>query len=177
MDDELELRYRRPELHDAEALYLQKNDPIVVRTLGGFSHGYSRPEIEQWIRRVQTASSDVIFSICVPVDECIGHLGFYEIDHRVRSAEFGIMVGAKDYWGRGIGGRSVRWALNYGFAELALHRIRLSVLASHESAIRLYLSSGFTIEGRHRHVQWRDGKWIDSLSMGILEDDWRCGAG
>lgn len=177
MDDEIELRYRRPEMCDTDALYTQKNDPIVVRTLGGFSNGYSRPEIEQWIRRVQTASSDVIFSICVPVDECIGHLGFYEIDHRVRSAEFGIMIGARGHWGRGVGKRSVRWALDYGFGELALHRIRLTVLASHEPAIKLYLGCGFTIEGRHRDVQWRAGKWHDSLSMSILEDDWRCGAG
>jgi hypothetical protein len=32
---------------------------------------------------------------------------------------------------------------------------------------------GFVEEGRKRRVNWVDGKWQDSIIMGILEDEWR----
>jgi RimJ/RimL family protein N-acetyltransferase len=32
--------------------------------------------------------------------------------------------------------------------------------------------SGFVMEGRKRQAVWMDSRWEDSLTMGILRDEW-----
>jgi RimJ/RimL family protein N-acetyltransferase len=32
--------------------------------------------------------------------------------------------------------------------------------------------SGFVMEGRKRQAVWADNQWEDTLSMGILRDEW-----
>ncbi|HEY5842427.1 MAG TPA: GNAT family N-acetyltransferase, partial [Mycobacterium sp.] len=137
------LQFRKPEPSDVDALYRQKNDPLVISSLGGFSRGYARRDIDDWIERMRTAKSDAVYVISEEGGSCIGHLGLYDIDHRTRSAEFGIMIGDPAWWGRGIGTRCVEWSLRYGFDELALHRIHLSVLVDNHRALRLYERCGF----------------------------------
>jgi len=57
----------------------------------------------------------------------------------------------------------------YGFAHLGLHRIWLLVLATNKPAIALYKAVGFSVEGTLRQAVFRSGKWVDYLSMSILE--------
>jgi RimJ/RimL family protein N-acetyltransferase len=35
------------------------------------------------------------------------------------------------------------------------------------------LTSGFKEEGRIRKHNWKDGQWVDTLYMGILDDEWQ----
>lgn len=172
MDNEVELRFRKPEPFDVEALYKQKNNALVTATLGGFSTGYARRDIEQWVERMRTATSDAVFVVADSADSCLGHVGLYNIDHRARAAELGIMIGVQSAWGKGLGTRCIRWMVAFGFNEMALHRIHLSVLEHNPRAVSLYERCGFMVEGRHRHVQWRDGHWLDAISMSVLESDW-----
>lgn len=177
MHIELErVRLRKPEPGDVEALFAQKNDPEVASQLGGFSKGYSRADLARWIEAHNAAKDEALYVIADAEDRCLGHVGLYKIDHRIRSAEFAIMIGDKRSWGAGIGRACTSWALRYGFDELALHRIYLDVLETNERARKLYESLGFQVEGRHRHAQWKGGRWLDVVAMGLLEDEWRAHA-
>jgi RimJ/RimL family protein N-acetyltransferase len=162
---------RRPEPRDAEALYAQKNDPDVANLLGGFSRGYSHADILAWIERHRSAPDEALWVIADEADRCLGHVGLYKIDGRVRSAEFAIMLGDKPSWGRGIGKRVTRFALEYGFRVLNLHRIELTVLATNERARKLYERLGFRTEGVLRHAQFKAGSYVDVVVMGLLEHE------
>ena len=167
------VRLRKPEPTDIEALFIQKNDPEVAARLGGFTKGYTRADIGRWVEFHAAARDEALYVIVDAEDRCLGHVGLYKIDHRLRAAEFAIMIGDKSKWGTGIGRACTGWALRFGFDELALHRIYLDVLETNERAVKLYESLGFQLEGRHRHAQWRSGRWVDLLSMSLLEDEWR----
>jgi RimJ/RimL family protein N-acetyltransferase len=82
---------------------------------------------------------------------CIGHVGLYQIDYRVRKADFGILIGDTNQQGKGIGKAVSCVILDYGFQQLNLHKISLSVLATNERAIKLYHSIGFQKEGIMRN--------------------------
>ena len=41
-----------------------------------------------------------------------------------------------------------------------------------KGAIRLYETLGFTHEGRAREMIWHEGRWWDSVDMGMLEGEW-----
>lgn len=163
---------RKPELTDITALYRQKNDEAVRSLLGGFSTGYSRKDIERWIQKRLEPGDDVVAVIArMPENECIGHVGLYQIDHRVRAAEFAIVIGEAAARGQGIGRLCTRYAVDYGFRELNLNRISLQVLATNDRAIGLYRSIGFQEEGRLRHGQYRNGQYVDVVLMSILRGE------
>ncbi len=101
----------------------------------------------------------------------IGSCSFFNLDHRNRSSEFGIMIGEKSYWNKGYGTEAVRLLCQHGFNTLNLNRIYLRVFETNPRAIRAYEKVGFTHEGRQRKAEFREGKYIDVLVMSILKDE------
>lgn len=165
---------RQPEERDAPLLYRYRNDREVVESLGGFSRGFSLAEVEDWIKRHRAAKNEVLWVIASgDTDECIGHVGIYDIDHRVRSGEFGILIGDKARWGKGIGRTATLAAMRYAFEELNLHRLHLTALRSNKKAIGLYERLGFQHEGLLREAQFRAGAYADVVIMSMLESEWR----
>ena len=80
-------------------------------------------------------------------------------------AEFGICV-AKGYWGHGIGGALLRETLNWA-DSCQISKLNLSVLATNESAIRLYAKHGFETEGvLKKDRKHADGRYYDTVLMG-----------
>jgi RimJ/RimL family protein N-acetyltransferase len=169
---------RRPEPKDIEQMYGYRNDPDVARMLGGFSVGFSRQDLEDWIERHRNRTDEIIWVIATkPSDDCIGHVGLYEIDYRVAKAEFAICIGDKTKWTKGLGAAIGKAVLRYAFRELNLHKVSLEVLDFNEAAIKLYEKLAFKLDGRLRADQFRDGKHVDSLVMSILAEEWESAHG
>jgi RimJ/RimL family protein N-acetyltransferase len=165
---------RRPEPKDVEQLYQYRNDWNVIRQLGGFSSGYSLRDISDWIEYHRAQKDEIIWTIAdKKEDRCLGHVGLYRIDHRIRKAEFAILIGNSKWWRKGLGQEVSRGVLDFAFRELNLHRVELTVLATNSAAIHLYRKLGFTEEGVIRQGQFRDGEYVDIVTMGLLEHEWR----
>lgn len=164
---------RRIEPKDLDAFYDQKNDPEIAALLGGFTIGYSTEELRDWLEHHRKRQDECIWAIArLADDSCLGHVGFYQIDYRIRSAEYAIMIGDRARWGSGIGKICTRFAIDYGFRELNLNRIHLSVLSSNERAIRVYQAIGFREEGRLRQAQYKGGQYLDVILMALLREEY-----
>lgn len=164
---------RKPEPRDIPALYDQKNDGAIARLLGGFSVGYSEADLAQWVEFHRTRKDEALWVIADHgTDACVGHAGLYEIDYRIRAAEFAIMLGDQATWGKGLGTACTRFAVEYGFRQLNLNRVHLSVLASNDRAVRLYERIGFQREGLLRQAQYKDGEYLDVIVMGLLRSEY-----
>ena len=68
---------------------------------------------------------------------------------------------------------AMRLILGYGFRELNMHRIELTVFDYNEPAMKLYEKLGFTREGTSRERLRRDGTWYDMHQYAMLEDEWK----
>jgi diamine N-acetyltransferase len=101
----------------------------------------------------------------------IGGCGLHEIDWRNRWAELGIIIGARDYWGRGYGTDAVQTLCGLAFNTLNLNRIFLRVFADNARAIRCYEKVGFRNEGRLRQHDFNNGAYRDVLLMGLLRNE------
>jgi RimJ/RimL family protein N-acetyltransferase len=106
-------------------------------------------------------------------DHLIGSCSIFDIDTRNRSAELGIVIGEKDYWGKGYGSDAVRTLLNFAFGEVNLNRVYLRVFAYNQRAIRSYKKCGFQHEGTARQAQFREGRYHDVHLMAILFEEWQ----
>jgi [ribosomal protein S5]-alanine N-acetyltransferase len=169
---------RRPEPVDLEKLYIQKNDPEIAALLGGFTLGYATTDLRDWLEFHQKRNDEVIWAVVEQESKrCVGHVGIYQIDYRIRDAEFAIMLGDRTIWGRGLGKACTQFAIDFGFRELNLNRIHLSVLATNERAIHLYQALGFQDEGRLRQAQFKTGHYVDVVLMSMLRSEYELNAG
>ncbi|MCZ6672615.1 MAG: GNAT family protein [Verrucomicrobia bacterium] len=165
---------RKPEPKDVDFLYQIRNDYEVTRSLGGFSSGYSRQDLNEWVEDHRKKHDELLWTIARKEnDECLGHVGLYHIDPRVRCCEFAILIGKRQEWGKGLGTRVTQAVLDFGFIHLNLQRIYLYVLCSNLRAIAVYRKLGFQEEGVLRRHQYRDGEYQDVMVMGLLEDEWQ----
>lgn len=166
------LRFRLPEPEDLSDFYSMRNDHEATASLGGYSPGMTRKTAAEWLAGRGSPGRDLIFMIEHDAKEgIIGHVGLYQLDHRIRSGEFAILIGDRNYWGQGLGEIATRFMIEYGFTQLNLNRIQLEVLTSNHRAIRLYEKTGFVVEGTRRQVQFKDGQYHDYHLMSILLKD------
>lgn len=101
----------------------------------------------------------------------LGTTALHDVNHFHRSAEFGIMIGEKDCWGKGYGTETARLMLDYGFGRLGLHNIMLRVFSVNERAVRAYLRAGFQEIGRRRECLRTGSAVCDEIYMDCLAGD------
>ncbi|HRF48673.1 MAG TPA: GNAT family protein [Anaerolineales bacterium] len=139
----------------------------------------SQAQEEKWYERNLQAGYEQAWAIdAQPNDMAMGpwqHIGscsFRDIDWRIRAGEVGIMIGFKEYWGRGFGTDALQTLVAWGFYSLNLNRVTLRVNADNTRAIRAYEKVGFVLEGRLRQARFANGAFGDELLMAVLREDW-----
>lgn len=170
------IRFRSIEKDDLEAFKNWMNDPEVRAGLSLYAP-LSSFEEEQWFESVmQRPKDERPFGIEVRDGagwKLVGNLAFFDIHWRTRSAEFGIFIGDKAYWNQGYGTEAVRLLVRHGFETLNLNRVYLRVFEDNPRARRAYEKAGFTLEGRQRQAEFRQGRYWDVLMMSILRAEWQ----
>jgi RimJ/RimL family protein N-acetyltransferase len=142
-----------------------------VMTLGSFSIGPHTMEAieERYERRSKDDPHGVRFTVYERATlRPIGDAGLRNISHRHRVAEFYIMIGERDAWGKGYGTEVTQLVLSYGFTVLDLHNIMLGTFSFNERAIRAYKRAGFREFGRRRQSLRVGGKLHDMVYMDCL---------
>ncbi len=102
--------------------------------------------------------------------DLVGCCGLHYVDWRLRSAEFGVFLGAKAR-GKGLGREALELMFDYGFREMNLHKIWCEIY-DNNTAIDFYRSFGFVDEGVLRDNYFCNGKYGNSIRMSVLEDEW-----
>jgi RimJ/RimL family protein N-acetyltransferase len=126
-------------------------------------------EYEQLIR----SPKDVVFAVVdKESDTHIANVGLYCIEWIGRSAELRIVIGERDFWGRGYGTEATKLTVAYGFEKLNLNSVYLGVNAEHVGAIKAYQNAGFVREGTMRQYIYRNSRYYDAIRMSILREEY-----
>ena len=124
------------------------------------------PSEDLWRQRMQAVDPNAHLLVACAGDEVVGQLGLYVSPNPRRRHVAEIGMGVRDDWqGRGVGGALLRAALALADGWLQVRRIELQVYADNARGIALYARHGFAEEGRHRDYAYRDGGYIDAVSM------------
>ena len=127
------------------------------------------PSLDLWRQRLQVVDPNAhVLLACVGV-EVVGQLGLYAASHPRRRHVGDIGMGVRDDWqGRGVGTALLGAAIDLADRWLQLRRLELQVYADNTAGIALYARHGFIEEGRHRDFAFRDGAFVDALSLARL---------
>ena len=129
---------------------------------------------DSWISADRANPNSYLFAIrTLAEDQFMGVTALANLHIQARHAEFGVNIANPDYQNQGYGGEVTEIMLRYGFMELNLNRVWLSVFSYNTRAIRLYEKVGFVHEGTEREMLFRDGQYYDLIKMGILRREWQ----
>jgi RimJ/RimL family protein N-acetyltransferase len=153
----------------APAMYRWMCDPEVAGNIG-LTREPSLESTLAWIELQRTDASIEAFGILAG-DEHIGNVVLDQIDRYHGKARFSIYLGEAPTRARGAGTTAGYLALEWGFRELGLEKIWLTVHERNEIAIRSYERLGFVREGLLRGEFLLDGERLPLVYMGILRDE------
>jgi RimJ/RimL family protein N-acetyltransferase len=149
------------------------NDPEVTR----FTRRYLPMTLAGQVELLRSAEGKTnAFMVAIvrkQDDQLIGAMGLHDIDPRHRNAWFGITIGDKSAQGKGYGTEATKLILDIAFLTLNLNRVYLYVYEYNERARHVYEKLGFKTEGRLRQDCFWDGRYWDSIVMGILREEWK----
>jgi RimJ/RimL family protein N-acetyltransferase len=165
---------RSSEPSDAERAFGWFNDGEVLQYLN-VRYPISRTGEQALIEaRASSLTSfvDPHFAIETKDGTHIGFIDFHQPSAENRCATLGITIGDKAYWSKGYGADAVRTLLRFGFEEMNLHRIDLTVDARNARAQACYRNCGFVEEARLRQHRYANGAYHDTLWMSVLRHEW-----
>ena len=161
--------YLRPlERGDAAALAGWFNDEEVRSYVASWRPMTVAGE-EAFLDNLVKADSDFIFGIMLKDgDRLVGATGLHQIDAKNRSAMFGIIIGDKSAWGRGVGTAATYMMTAWAFDHVNLNRVWLHVHEDNLRAVRVYDKVGYANEGVLRQHVWKNGEYKDCFTMAMV---------
>lgn len=145
------------------------NNPDVCRFNDHHRFPLYREQMRAYYETVIKSRSNLILAIIdIASDRHIGNVALESIDLVNRSAEFAIIVGDKEAWGKGIGEEAGRLLIRHGFNELNLHRIACGTSRENVGMQKLATKLGFQEEGTQREAMFKHGVYQDLIQYGLL---------
>lgn len=166
-----QITLRSPEAKDTESMYQYRNDPDIISALEGFSKGFSRKDMLEWVEKQQNRKNDRIWVIVDEQDQCIGHCGLYKIDSDTGMADIAVCIGNAAFR-KGQSRAIMKAVVNYAFEELNLRKITAEILDTNKISINFTKKFGFKEECVLREQEYRNGQYVDMHIFGLFRCDW-----
>lgn len=133
---------------------------------------YTREAARSYIESALTSKMLLVLAIVSKKKDLhIGNVSLQNINHINQSAEFAILIGEKDCWGKGYSQEAASLIISHGFMELNLNRIYCGTTADNIAMQKLAERLGMKEEGRRRSAAFKSGKFVDVLEYGILRKE------
>lgn len=143
------------------------NDRETCRLFGRAWRPFSEEDQKKWFERIGKDKSQLIMAM--EADGIyVGNVGLKNINLENKKAEFYILIGDKDFRGRGLGFEATEKFLSLIKKKFDFHKIYLHVAESNLPAIKLYKKLGFKEEGILKDELLRESKFINLIRMAYL---------
>ena len=150
------------------------NDWEVIRTLGTPLRPVTLEAETDWYDGMCRDERQAVFTVYErATSRPIGSTGLHDLNPAHGTAEFGILLGEKECWGRGYGTETARLMLDYGFTVLGLNNIMLTVFSYNQRGLRAYTRAGFREFGRRRQARRLGSRVYDVVYMECLASEFR----
>lgn len=101
--------------------------------------------------------------------ELIGHISLYSIKRLPFSSAFiGYSMDEK-YTGQGFATEVVKRVTQFGFEELAIHRIEAYVSPANEGSVKVLEKAGYDREGLLKQLLYINGDWVDHYLYALID--------
>ena len=142
------------------------NDPIINKFLE--TKKATIEELKQYIKEKKENPNCLFFGFFLKdTDKHIGNIKLEPINFENKEATLGILIGDKNYWGRGVCTEAVKLLAEHAFKNLNLEKINLGVNSENKAAIKCYLKAGFRINKIEQRAIKYNNRFYDKVIMNI----------
>ncbi|WP_374536717.1 GNAT family N-acetyltransferase [Chitinimonas taiwanensis] len=160
---------------DAAAVFAIQSDPQVMRWFGADPMHEPQQALQlidifaSW-RRMPAPGTR--WGIARQSDgKLIGSAGLFKWNPSWRNCTLGYEL-ATEAWGQGLMREALTAVLDYGFAEMDLHRVQAEIHPDNAASIRLVEKLGFRYEGCHRDQGYWAGQFHNLHCYSLLAAEW-----
>lgn len=173
------LRFRGLCEQDIDGPYLHWFDDQEVCCFN--SHGRfpsTRKKLVSYIDMLQTSESHLVWAMIEKgTEKHVGNISLQGINMVNRSAEFAIIIGDRDCWGKGYGYEAARVLFSHGFRKLGLNRIHCGTSENNTGMLSLAGKLGMIQEGIRRQALFENGRFVNAVEFGLLKGEFDFSAG
>jgi RimJ/RimL family protein N-acetyltransferase len=171
---------------DAERLYFRSlgeadctpqylawlQDPDVNQFLETRHHEWTIDAIKEFVARINACSNDHLFGIFLKHNNRhIGNIKIGPVNLHHGLAEVGMLIGARDCWGKGYATEALSAISRYAFQELGVRKIDGGLYVPNHANRRVCEKVGFRKEGHRRNHYILKGEPCDIVEYGLLPSD------
>jgi len=132
----------------------------------------TREKQRHYYEKLVDSNSDVVLAIIDnESNKHIGNVGLHHIDWIHRSAELGIVLGEKEFYGKKFGKQAWDLITQYGFNSLNLHRIYAIIMKKNVASIKCAENAGFICEGEIRDYFFKNGIYEKVYYYNIIRSE------
>jgi [ribosomal protein S5]-alanine N-acetyltransferase len=167
-------------LHDCAAVLAYQSDPRYLRFYPWTARDLAA--VSELVGRFVACQADEprdVFQLAITLPaeggRLIGSCGVRVNERTLREGNIGYELNPA-YWARGYATEAARAMLDYGFAELGLHRIWAQCNADNTASAHVLEKLGMRREAHFREHDYFKGRWWGSLIYALLDHEWRAAA-
>ncbi len=144
------------------------NDEEITKYFGLTTlKAHTAEDMKEWIHEMNHDPNVRIFSVFTKDDKFIGTCRM-DIMWEWDMAVISLMIGNRDYWGKGIGTDIIKTLVKFSWDKLNLHRLEAGVLEGNEASLKCFQKNGFQIEGTREERRYMEGKYVSETMVGLV---------
>lgn len=101
-------------------------------------------------------------------DRHVGNISLTNIDYVNSTSSFGIIIGERDYWGKGFAQEALTLLLGHAFCALNLNRVYSGTTPLNIGSQKMMEGVGMIREGVRRSHLYKNGEYVDVIEYGVL---------
>lgn len=157
---------------DVSHQYVQwLNTPEINQYLESRYQKQSTASCLKFIQNLQKQKNHCFWGVyCNMNNTHIGNIKLGPINFQYRRATIGLMIGDKDYWGKGIATEIINLVTQFSFSTLQLHKIDAGCYASNLGSKYAFLKAGYQVEGTLVDHFSINGSYEDCILLGKISN-------
>ncbi|MBW8308967.1 MAG: GNAT family N-acetyltransferase [Candidatus Paracaedibacteraceae bacterium] len=123
-------------------------------------------KIQDFVQKQNDSSDQLLLGIFVGQTH-IGNIKLGPINSIHKVATISLIIGNKNYWGKGIATEAITLIKNYAFDKLGIKKLTAGLYANNLGSLKAFLKAGFSLEGIFKnHYYSVEGTRTDLLHVG-----------
>jgi len=164
--------YLRPlTLEDVTDEYITwMNDYEIVKYTESRFINHTRDTTEEFVRNANNPTTYTFAIIAKDKNKHIGNIKLGEINRHHKYGDVGLIIGVKEYFGRGIATECIELVTAFAFKDLSLHKVWCGIYSLNTGSIKAFQKAGWDIYATEPEKCFFEDKYIDCVYMHKLNE-------
>lgn len=159
------------EFDDLEFIRSLINDPEIEKSIVGWTLPISKRDEENWYASFHNTNNEIRYIVEFEGSP-VGLTGVASIDWKNGSFKTSGIRISPDVQTKGLATDAYMTMHKFLFLEFRLHRANASTLEFNRASLRMMEKCGYKVEGLQRDAVYKNGRYYNVVTLGLLKDDY-----